>query len=51
MKLGMLLQISAFILAFVHPEAAQVAATAVLLLIVIQIDRKRKASRSPRPSD
>jgi len=42
MKLDVLLLISAFALAFVHPDAAQVAATAVLVLLVTRIERERK---------
>jgi len=42
MKLDVLLLISAFALAFVHPDAAQVAATAVVLLLVTRIERERK---------
>jgi len=43
MKLDVLLLVSAFVLAFVHPDAAQVAATAVLLLLVVRIERGRQA--------
>ena len=42
MKLDVLLLISAFALAFVHPDATQVAATAVVLLLVTRIERERK---------
>jgi len=42
MKLDVLLLVSAFALAFVHPDAAQVAATAVLVLLVTRIERERK---------
>jgi len=42
MKLDVLLLISAFALAFVHPDAAQVAASAVLVLLVTRIERERK---------
>jgi hypothetical protein len=42
MKLDVLLLISAFTLAFVHPDAAQVAASAVLVLLVTRIERERK---------
>jgi Flp pilus assembly protein TadB len=42
MKLEVLMLVSAFALAFVHPDAAQVAATAVLVLLVTRIERERK---------
>jgi len=42
MKLDILLLVSAFALAFVHPDTAQVAATAVVLLLTVQIERERK---------
>ena len=42
MKLEVLMLVSAFALAFVHPNAAQVAATAVLVLLVTRIERERK---------
>jgi len=42
MKLDVLLLVSAFLLAFVHPDAAQVAATAVVLLLTVRIERERK---------
>jgi hypothetical protein len=45
MKLDVLLLISAFTLAFVHPDAAQVAASAVLLLLTIRIERGRRARK------
>ena len=45
MKLDVLLLISAFALAFVHPDAAQVATTAVLLLLVTRIERGRRARK------
>jgi len=45
MKLDVLLLISAFALAFVHPDAAQVAATAVLVLLMVRIERGRRARK------
>jgi len=48
MKLDILLLISAFLLAFIHPDAAQVAATAALLLLVVRIERGRKAGKRKR---
>jgi len=45
MKLDVLLLISAFALAFVHPNAAQVAASAVLLLLTVRIERGRQARK------
>ena len=45
MKLDILLLVSAFALAFVHPDAAQVAATAVVLLLVTRIERGRRAGK------
>jgi hypothetical protein len=45
MKLDVLLLISAFTLAFVHPNAAQVAASAVLLLLTVRIERGRRARK------
>jgi hypothetical protein len=45
MKLDVLLLVSAFALAFVHPDAAQVAATAVLLLLVTRVERERKVRK------
>jgi len=45
MKLEVLLMISAFAFAFVHPDAAQVAATAVVLLLVTRIERGRRARK------
>jgi len=45
MKLDILLPVSAFALAFVHPDAAQVAATAVVLLLVTRIERGRRARK------
>jgi hypothetical protein len=45
MKLDVLLLVSAFVLAFVHPDAAQVAATAALLLLVVRIERGRRARK------
>ena len=42
MKFDVLLLVSAFVLAFVHPDAAQVAATAILLLLVTRIERGRR---------
>jgi len=42
MKLEVLMLVSAFALAFVHPNAAQVAATAMLVLLVTRIERERK---------
>jgi len=48
MKLDILLMISAFVLAFVHPDAAQVAASAVLLLLVVRIERGRRARKKKR---
>jgi len=45
MKLDVLLLVSAFALAFVHPDAAQVAATAVLVLLVTRIERGRRAGK------
>jgi hypothetical protein len=45
MKLDVLLLISAFALAFVHPNAAQVAATAVLVLLTVRIERGRRARK------
>jgi len=49
MKLDVLLLISAFVLAFVHLDAAQVAATAVVLLLVVRIERARKAGKRKAP--
>jgi hypothetical protein len=49
MKLDVLLLISAFALAFVHPDAAQVAATALLVLLVTRIERARKAGKRKAP--
>ena len=48
MKLDITLLTGAFFLAFVHPDAAQVAATAVLLLLVTRIERGRKAGKRKR---
>jgi hypothetical protein len=45
MKLDVLLLISAFTLAFVHPDAAQVATTAVVLLLVTRIERGRRTRK------
>ena len=45
MKLDVLLLVSAFILAFVHPDTAQVAATAALLLLVTRIERGRRTRK------
>jgi len=45
MKLDVLLPVSAFVLAFIHPDAAQVAATAVLLLLTLRIERRRRARK------
>jgi len=45
MKLDVLLLISAFALAFVHPDAAQVATTAVLVLLMVRIERGRRARK------
>ena len=45
MKLDVLLLISAFTLAFVHPNAAQVAASAVLVLLTARIERGRQARK------
>jgi hypothetical protein len=45
MKIEILLIISAFVLAFIHPDAAQVAATATLLLLVARIERGRRARK------
>jgi len=45
MKLEVLLLIGAFTLAFVHPDAAQVAASAVLLLLTVRIERGRRARK------
>ena len=42
MKLDILLMVSAFAFALVHPDAAQVAATAVVLLLVTRIERGRR---------
>jgi len=51
MKLDVLLLISAFALAFVHPDAAQVATTAVLVLLMVRIERGRRArKKEKRPS-
>jgi len=49
MKLDVLLVISAFVLAFVHPDAAQVAATAVVLLLTVRVERARKARKRKAP--
>ena len=46
MKLDVLLLVSAFVLAFVHPDAAQVAASAVLLLLTVRIERGRRARKT-----
>ena len=52
MKLDVLLLVSAFALAFVHPGATQVAATAVVLLLVTRIERGRRAGKKEkRPSE
>jgi len=48
MKLDVLLIIGAFALAFVHPDATQVAATAVLVLLTVRIERGRKAGKRMR---
>ena len=47
MKLDVLLLVSAFALAFVHPDATQVAATAVLVLVLLvtRIERGRRAGK------
>ena len=45
MKLEVLMLVSAFALAFIHPDAAQVAATAVLVLLVTRIERGRRAGK------
>ena len=45
MKLDVLLLISAFALVFVHPDAAQVAASAVLVLLTVRIERGRQARK------
>jgi len=45
MKLDITLLTGAFFLALVHPDAAQVAATAVLLLLVTRVERGRKARK------
>ena len=45
MKLYILLLFSAFEHAYVHPDAAQVAATAVVLLLVTRIERGRRARK------
>jgi len=45
MKLDILLLVSAFALAFIHPDAAQAAATAVVLLLVTRIERGRRARK------
>ena len=45
MKLEVLMLVSAFALAFVHPDAAQVAATAVLVLLVTRIERGRRGRK------
>ena len=45
MKLEVLMLVSAFALAFVHPDATQVAATAVVLLLVTRIERGRRAGK------
>jgi len=45
MKLDILLLVSAFALAFVHPDAAQVAATAVLMLLMVRIERGRRVRK------
>jgi len=45
MKLDITLLTGAFFLAFVHPDAAQVAATAALLLLVTRVERGRKARK------
>jgi len=50
MKLDVLLLISAFALAFVHPDAAQVAASAVLLLLTVRIERGRQARKKKSAS-
>jgi hypothetical protein len=50
MKLDVLLLISAFTLAFVHPDAAQVAASAVLLLLTVRIERGRRARKKKSAS-
>ena len=50
MKLDVLLLISAFALAFVHPDAAQVAASAVLVLRTVRIERRRQARKKKSAS-
>jgi hypothetical protein len=52
MKLYVPLMIGAFALAFIHPDAAQVAATAVLVLLVVRIERRRRArKKEKRPGE
>jgi hypothetical protein len=48
MKIDIFLLISAFVLAFVHPDAAQVAATAVVLLLTVRIERGRRGRKPKR---
>jgi len=50
MKIDILLLISAFVLAFAHPDAAQVAASAVLLLLAARIERGRRARKKKSAS-
>jgi hypothetical protein len=50
MKIELLLIIGAFVLALVHPEATQVAATATLLLLVTRIERGRRARKKKSAS-
>ena len=45
MKLDVLLMIGAFALAFVHTDAAQVAATAAVLLLTVRIERGRRVRK------
>ena len=45
MKFDVLLLVSAFALAFVHPDATLVAATAVLVLLTVRIERGRRARK------
>jgi hypothetical protein len=45
MKIEILLITGAFVLAFIHPDAAQAAATATLLLLTVRIERRRRARK------
>jgi hypothetical protein len=45
MKIEILLITGAFVLALIHPDAAQVAATAVALLLTVRIERGRRARK------